>query len=313
MSLRYAVLASGSSGNAAVVRAAEGSVLIDLGLGPRCLDGRLRRAGADAASLSCALLTHTHRDHIHRAGLTWLRKRRVRLICHESHREHLAASGVEGFAELDADGLVGTYDDRPFLAPNGLRVEPVALSHDSGPTFGFRIEGRNPGARRSSAPVALAHVADTGAWSGPMADALADVTLLGLEFNHDEYMQRTSSRPRHLIHRNLGPRGHLSNRQAAGLVRAILERSRPDRFRHLVLLHMSQQCNAPELAVGAAEGARRESGRWFSIHPSCPRFGGPDLVLPRAGSGRRPAAVARSNPELSLFPWERDEPALAMP
>jgi hypothetical protein len=146
-----------------------------------------------------------------------------------------------------------------------------------------------------------------------MADALADVTLLGLEFNHDEHMQRTSSRPRHLIHRNLGPRGHLSNRQAAGLVRAILKRSRPDRFRHLVLLHMSQHCNAPELAVGAAEEARRASGHWFSIHASCPRSGGPDLVLPRAGSGRRAAAIARTDPELSLFPWERDEAALAVP
>ena len=61
-------------------------------------------------------------------------------------------------------------------------------------------------------------MADTGCWTGAAADALTDVDLLAVEFNHDVEMQRRSGRPWHLIARNLGDRGHLSNDQGAALV-----------------------------------------------------------------------------------------------
>ena len=58
-----------------------------------------------------------------------------------------------------------------------------------------------------------------------MAEAMVDVDLLGVEFNHDVELQRRSGRSPALIARNLGDRGHLSNRQGADL----LAGRRPDR------------------------------------------------------------------------------------
>ena len=59
-----------------------------------------------------------------------------------------------------------------------------------------------------------------------MVDALADVDLLGVEFNHDVELERYSGRHPVLIARNLGQRGHLSNDQGADFLSALLERSR---------------------------------------------------------------------------------------
>ncbi len=53
---------------------------------------------------------------------------------------------------LDTAGLIRHYDDRPFLTPAGIRVEPLELSHD-GPTFGFRVEVKPARARAPSPSV----------------------------------------------------------------------------------------------------------------------------------------------------------------
>ena len=160
-------------------------------------------------------------------------------------------------------GLTRFYDDRPFLTPAGARVEPIELRHDGGPTFGFRIEVKPARGRRT---VALGYLADTGSWSDAMADALADVDLLGVEFNHDVPLQKTSRRSPALIARNLGDRGHLSNEQGAGFLTAVLDRSGRHALRHVVLLHLSQQCNRPTLALRAARDAVRGKGRRINLH-----------------------------------------------
>ena len=63
MSLRFTVLASGSSGNASLIEADGFGLLLDAGLGPRILGGRLRQIGLSWSHVHAALLTHTHSDH----------------------------------------------------------------------------------------------------------------------------------------------------------------------------------------------------------------------------------------------------------
>src|SRR5262249_58433243 len=86
-----------------------------------------------------------------------------------------------------------------------------------------------------------------------LADALADVDLLALEFNHDVGLERSSGRSPYLIARVLGEEGHLSNEQAANLLREVLRRSPPGRLRQLVQLHLSRECNRPHLAPETAQ------------------------------------------------------------
>ena len=91
--------------------------------------------------------------------------------------------------------------------------------------------------------------------------ALLDVDLLALEFNHDPVLLKGSNRPPWLIERVLGDEGHLSNAQAAALLRQALQRSSDGRLRQLVLLHLSRECNQPALARAAAEAVLSEYGR----------------------------------------------------
>ena len=311
MTFQFAVLGSGSRGNSSLIRHEGGvGLLIDIGLGPRVMDQRLESVGADWSRITAVVLTHTHGDHVDSATLQTMVRWGIVLYCHEAHRIELEADA--GFQELDRLGLVRHYDGRPFLAPSGFRVEPIALLHD-GATFGFRIESV---ARRRTRAIGVGYLADTGSWSDDMADSLADVDILGVEFNHDVNMQQTSGRSRALIARNLGDRGHLSNRQGAELVRSVLKRSSRDRVAHLVLLHLSEQCNRPELAIHEAREAVETTGRKILIHAARQAPAHPNLQIGphrsaawnsqggarsrAAGRSRAPASAAAMLPGLDL-------------
>jgi hypothetical protein len=95
-----------------------------------------------------------------------------------------------------------------------------------------------------------------------------------------------------LIQRVLGDEGHLSNVQAAGLVRAVLERSTAGRLRHLVQLHLSRDCNRPALARGAVRLLLEERGMSVALHTAEQHRPGTTLHLNAAA---RPARVHRSS------------------
>ena len=66
--MRFKNLASGSTGNATVVEAGQGSdcrrLLVDCGLGIRQLEARLAQAGLLVSELHGIFITHEHSDHI---------------------------------------------------------------------------------------------------------------------------------------------------------------------------------------------------------------------------------------------------------
>lgn len=298
MTFQFAVLGSGSKGNSALFRQQGAGILIDAGLGVRSLTERLTSVGSDWSHLVAVVLTHTHGDHVDTGVFRGMARRGIPLYCHEGHHRNLGRDA--GYTTLEALGLVRLYDERPFLAPSGFRIEPIPAWHDGGPTFGFRMEA---GAGRKRRGVSVGYLTDTGTWCDATAEALVDVDVLGIEFNHDETLQRTSGRHPALIARNLGDHGHLSNRQGADLVSSVLSRSRGDRVSHLVLLHLSDQCNRPELALREAGDAVRESGRQVLIHAARQVPAHPDLSFGPARStydwkahaaGARPSRPSKS-------------------
>jgi phosphoribosyl 1,2-cyclic phosphodiesterase len=259
---RFCVLASGSSGNAALIQADGFGLLIDVGLSPRLLATRLAAVGATWRHVNAVLLTHVHTDHWKDRTLAQLRAQRIPLYCHPGHHEALAYSG-RAFDTLHAAGLVRAFSEgRPFALPNGFTCLPVAVPHDSEPTFAFRIEG-SPDLFGNS--WSLGYAADLGTVPTALVDAFRDVNVLALEFNHDEELERSSGRPRHLIDRVLGDRGHLSNGQAAHSLRLIAAGSNRASLKHIVQLHLSRQCNRPSLAQSAAQPVVSEIDRPVSL------------------------------------------------
>lgn len=270
MSLQFHVLASGSSGNACVLDVGGFGVLVDFGLSPRQLLPRMRRTKIGWHRIHAALLTHEHGDHWRASTLSYLAKLGLPIYCHREHRSALDG-GRRAFASLAGAGLIRSYDPGETLELHArCRCIPITLDHDGVMTCGFRFEG--PG-------WAVGYAADLGCWRPELAKHLADVDILAIEFNHDVHMQLRSGRHPMLIRRVLGDCGHLSNEQGAELLAEVLRQSMPGRIKHLVQLHLSEDCNRPELARAAAERVLRELGVEMTIHTTSQRRCGPGLRL----------------------------------
>jgi phosphoribosyl 1,2-cyclic phosphodiesterase len=283
MALRFTVLASGSSGNVSLLEADGRGVLIDAGLGPRVLTSRLEAVGASWDTVRAVLLTHTHTDHWKETTLAHLLRRRVFLYCHSGHHGHLGYYS-SAFAAMHSQELVRGYEPgRELVLSEALRCRPFALKHDGGATFGFRFEGKTA----SGSPGSLAYVADLGCWDAELVAHLLDVDVLALEFNHDVALEKNSGRSPALIARVLGDRGHLSNGQAAALLREVRQRSAPGRLQHVVQLHLSRDCNRPALAAAAARAVLDEWPECVAVHTACQDRPGPRLTLGVPGDGGR--------------------------
>jgi phosphoribosyl 1,2-cyclic phosphodiesterase len=252
MSVTWTVLASGSAGNASLLDVNQQGLLLDVGLGPRALNQRLHEAGSAWERIRGVILTHTHSDHWHPATLERLHTMQIPVYCHPEHRP-LIQQKCPIFERMQFARQVTWYrDGAEFFPIEGVRWVPLSVSHDGGPTFGFRIEVAKSESRRACA---MGYAADLGSWNEQLARDLSNVDLLAIEFNHDVAMQRASRRPEWLVARVLSDKGHLSNDQGAGLLDACARRSSACPPRHVVQLHLSRDCNRPELAAAAATSA----------------------------------------------------------
>jgi phosphoribosyl 1,2-cyclic phosphodiesterase len=257
MPARFCVLASGSAGNCAFLQTDGFGLLIDPGLGPRYVAARLATVGASWRDVHAVVLTHTHSDHWKDLTLGHLTRLRVPLYC--SPRQHNGLTRYGGyFEDLVAGGLVRPiHEAEPLELRPGLVCRPIAVPHDSDPTYAFRIDGP---AGLFGPQWSLGYASDLGAVRPDLVEAFADVNVLAIEFNHCERMERASGRPRFLIQRVLGDDGHLSNRQAADAVAQVVRASAAGSLKHLVQLHLSRDCNTPALAAAAGRAALAEVG-----------------------------------------------------
>src|SRR5262245_54298052 len=179
MTGRFTVLASGSSGNAALLEANGFGLLIDCGLHPRMLTSRLREVGASWDAVHAVILTHTHSDHWKDLTLADLRSRKIPFYAHAAHLDHLSTA-AHSFDALHRAKLTRAYrPDRPFELAPGLITRAVRVSHDSDPTFAFRID-QHDGADLAWA---VGYASDLGCGSPELVTAFAGVDVLALEFN----------------------------------------------------------------------------------------------------------------------------------
>ncbi len=294
--MRFTVLASGSSGNASLVQSAGFGVLIDVGLGPRQIGSRLAQVGLSWSAVQAVLLTHTHTDHWKEATLLHLHRYKIPLWCHDGHHTVLRTYS-DGFLALHTAGLVHSFEPNADfeLSPN-LRCRALPVRHDGGATFGFRLESSGDLFGHGGA---IGYVADLGCWDEELVAQLTDVDLLAVEFNHDVAMQQSSGRAQRLIQRILGEEGHLSNAQAAALVRAVIERSTAGRLRHLVQLHLSRECNRPALAREVARMLLEELEISIGLHTAEQNATSVTLnvkaAVPSAQARRAPKRLSRND------------------
>jgi phosphoribosyl 1,2-cyclic phosphodiesterase len=123
-----------------------------------------------------------------------------------------------------------------------IAVSPFTIPHDAADPVGFvfRTEG-----------VRMAFATDLGYIPPNVKAQLKGVDLLLLESNHDLEMLRDGPYPWSVKQRVLSRVGHLSNETAAGF----LEREYDGQAAYVILAHLSESNNLPELARVTAERA----------------------------------------------------------
>jgi phosphoribosyl 1,2-cyclic phosphodiesterase len=254
--LRVCVLGSGSKGNCTYIESPEARILIDAGLSAREIERRLREIDRSPAALDGVLISHEHSDHIHGVGVL---ARRYKLTVYANRATWQRAQHVVGLV----DGLHEFSTGTPFVLKD-LIIDPFSLPHDADDPVAFRLAWR----RR-----AMAVVTDLGYPSQLVRERIRGCHLLVLEANHDDRMLKAGPYPWPLKQRIGGKSGHLSNLQSSQLLRDVLH----DELEHVVLAHLSEINNRPDLARLTAQdilgskgtqlcvASQREVSTWFLL------------------------------------------------
>ncbi len=242
MAVSLTVLASGSRGNSTVLSGGRTRLLVDAGLSCRETLRRMRRAGEDPGALDGILISHEHSDHISGAAVL---SRTLNLPVYVSEATY------HSWSRHNENGLQRVE----FFAPGrrfqvgDIQVEPFTIPHDSADPvgFSFRAEG-----------IKIGIVTDLGYVPASVADHVRGCDLLMVESNHDLEMLRGGPYPWQVKQRVMSRVGHLSNDALADFLVNDYDGSAA----FLVLAHLSEQNNHPEIARRAAERALgRRPGR----------------------------------------------------
>jgi len=232
------VLGSGSRGNATVIDNGSTRVLVDAGFSARELKRRLAVAAIAPESIEAVVVTHEHNDHAcgaARAARKW------------KWAVHATPGTVQHLPELDA-AEVQTFNAGATLTFGSMSVLTVPTSHDATDPIAVVATDTATGAR-------AAVVMDLGHMTLHLRNALRDVEVLVLESNHDEVLLARGPYPLSVQRRIAGALGHLSNREAGAAARACAHSG----LQHLVLAHVSEQCNTPDHALATASAALARS------------------------------------------------------
>lgn len=233
------VLGSGSSGNAILVESENTTLLVDAGFSGRDLERRLAEVDRAPDAIDALFITHEHSDHTRGMGI-FARRWGTPLFLSDRTRE--ACRNL----------LRGSEEVHPYSCDNpvtigDLEVEPFLTVHDAVDPFAITVTERGSGEK-------LGIATDLGRPTAAVRHALRHCDLLVLEANHDEIMLRESVYPWSVKSRIAGSHGHLSNRAAAELVAEVAH----ERLGAVVLAHLSEQANDPDLAHDVI-GLRLES------------------------------------------------------
>ena len=232
--MRICTLASGSSGNCLYVESGETRILVDAGISLRQIVQRLMKLEVCLTDIDAVIVTHEHSDHT--AAL-----RNLGMPVHVARATtHLWQGKLSVIKEFDTD--------TPFTIKD-MRITPFSVPHDALDPVGFSIE--NGDGKK------IGVVTDIGSVTALVRERLRESDALVIEFNHDNDILLYSHYPWDLKQRIRGRLGHLSNHQAAELLSELAHTG----LKHVVLAHLSQVNNRPEVAFESASGALKKTGR----------------------------------------------------
>jgi len=250
MGVSVSMLASGSRGNCALVASATTKILVDAGISCRVIFKRMKSIGDDAHSLSAILITHEHCDHIY--GLATLAKKLHIPVFMTGATQQAWARALR-----DENGVrpqlekFERFESGHSFQVGDIAVKPFTIPHDAADPVGFTFRSEG---------IKIGIATDLGYIPLSVRDHLRGCDVLVLESNHDLEMLRVGPYPWSVKQRVMSRVGHLSNVALADFFTNDYDNSAT----FVVLAHLSEQNNHPEIARREAERALATRGGLFT-------------------------------------------------
>ena len=239
--MRIVSICSSSDGNCTYIESGGKGLLVDIGCSYTMMRKVLGLAGRDVSNINAVFITHEHSDHI--AGLEVLTKK------HE-----LPVYASEGtLNEILRKNKLGVKAKPHILsdignAPVELTVTAFHTPHDSAESVGYTFSDNEN---------KIAVCTDLGKVTSEVRSNLLGSRFVLLEANYDLQMLTNNIRySPSLKARIRSDRGHLSNGDSAAFARELVSSGTVS----ILLGHLSQHNNTPELAMRAAESKLAEAG-----------------------------------------------------
>jgi phosphoribosyl 1,2-cyclic phosphodiesterase len=238
--VKFCVLASGSSGNAALLATDSTRILVDAGLSRREIARRLALIGETLTNLDAIVITHEHSDHV--AGLPVLaRHRDVRAVIYMTRLTAPAIDWGEKTPRLEE------FQAGACFQVGDIEITSFSIPHDAIDPVGYRFEAQG---------VRIGVATDLGYVPESVKFHLRRTDMLLLESNHDLDMLKVGPYPWSVKQRVMSRVGHLSNLSMSDFLTNDLDSSTA----HLLLGHLSEQNNHPEIVRLTASQALEGRG-----------------------------------------------------
>ena len=215
----FDVINSGSKGNATLVFTEQATILIDMGIPICVIEEELVKFNKKITDIDAILITHNHADH-YRNIKTFSPKKMYAL-------ERTIPGSLSNIIEIN----------KPFIIKDAT-ITAFPISHDAMNPCGYMIE---------SSGVKLVYMTDTGVYLSSNTPLIKNPDYLIIESNHDIQMLLHTNRPMELIQRIMSDYGHLCNEDSAFAALEIMG----DKTKEIILAHLSEEANTPELALAA--------------------------------------------------------------
>ena len=232
--MKISVLASGSKGNSCYIKEKNTEILIDLGTTNLYIEKNLKELNTTSSNIKAIFLTHTHVDHTD-ALKVFLKKNNTKVYLTEKMHKELTIE-LNNYEYINKEVVI---DD--------LTINSFKTSHDTDDSCGYIV---------SSKDKSVVYVTDTGYINVKNHKLLTNKDMYIMESNHDvNLLMNNPKYPYHIKQRILGDKGHLSNIDSS----RYLKKLSGSNTRHIILAHLSEENNTPDLALLELKGKNIEN------------------------------------------------------
>lgn len=251
MSMRFSVLASGSTGNAFYIATDKTKLLVDAGLSGKQMDKLFDQVDANPSELDGILVTHEHSDHIKGLGII-ARKYNLPIYANEKTWKSMDKS----LGKLTADQKF-QFEANHVKTFGDMDVESFSVSHDAVDPMFFTFH-------HNGQKVAL--VTDLGYVSERIKKTIEGADAFVFEANHDVSMLQMGGYPWNVKRRILGDYGHVSNEDCGLALSDVITNN----TKRVYLAHLSKDNNMKELARMSVDQVLKERDIMMNLYDTDP-------------------------------------------